>query len=70
MASYCTGHATVTFDGETWEDEPSVLKDEKLGRWIFTFNDIEPLDNTAFNRRILAVPNCRLTETTKTEKSE
>ncbi|WP_338853925.1 hypothetical protein WE348_20070 (plasmid) [Alteromonas macleodii] len=63
-------YAKATIDGETWEDEPSVLKDEKLGRWIFTFNDIEPLDNTAFNRRILAVPNCRLTETTKTEKSE
>lgn len=63
-------YAKATVDGETWEDEPSVLKDEKLGRWIFTFNDIEPLDNAAFNRRILAVPNCRLTETTKKEKSE
>lgn len=63
-------YAKATIDGETWEDEPSVLKDEKLGRWIFTFSDIEPLDNAAFNRRILAVPNCRLTEKTQTEKSE
>ena len=63
-------YAKATLEGTTWEEEPSVIKDDNLGRWIFTFNDIEPLDTEAFNRRILAVPNCRLSEKTDASTSE
>lgn len=61
-------YAKATTEGEEWVGEPSVLRDDKLGRWIFTFGDIEPLDTAAFNRRVLAVPNCRLVD--DSEKSE
>ena len=61
-------YAKATTEGEEWVGEPSVLRDDKLGRWIFTFGDIEPLDTAAFNRRVLAVPNCRLVD--ESEKSE
>lgn len=63
-------YAKATLEGQSWSDEPSVLRDDNLGRWIFTFGDIEPLDKAAFDRRVLAVPNCRLTETVEKEKSE
>ncbi len=52
-------YAKATKRGVKWEGEPAIAKDVDLGRWIFTYPDLDPLDKAAFDRRILAVPNCR-----------
>jgi hypothetical protein len=44
----------------TWNAEPKIFKDDNLKRWIVRFNDLEPMDKTAFDRRLLVITNCNI----------
>jgi hypothetical protein len=43
----------------TWDAEPQIFKDNDLKRWIVRFNDLEPMDKAAFERRLLVITNCK-----------
>jgi hypothetical protein len=42
----------------SWDVEPQIYKDDNLKRWIVRFDDLDPMDKAAFNRRLLVITNC------------
>jgi len=45
-----------------WSVEPKILRDDNLNRWIVYFDDLDPLDEAAFERRLLVITNCNTIE--------
>ena len=45
-------------NGHNWKAEPAIFSDSENKRWIVRYDDIEPLDTAAFERRVIAFPTC------------
>ena len=52
----------ATRHGETWEEAPVIWDNKETNEWLIKFNDISPLNERAFNRRLLIIAGCKTDE--------
>jgi hypothetical protein len=55
-------YAKATKNNASWLEEPKIFEDDKLNRWVVLFGDLEPMDKTAFDRRLLVITDCNKSE--------
>lgn len=46
--------------GTQWDSDFGFIVDEENKQWVVTMDDIEPLSETAFDRRVLVISRCAL----------
>jgi hypothetical protein len=52
----------ATRHGEIWEEAPVIWDNKETNEWLIKFDDITPLNERAFNRRLLIIAGCKTDE--------
>lgn len=50
--------AKATRNGETWDEDPVVIKNDEKNTWRVVFKDLKVLDERSFDRRLFTVTYC------------
>lgn len=52
----------ATRNKESWTEAPIIWDNKETKEWLIKFNDIEPLDKRAYDRRLLIIAGCKSDE--------